>query len=162
MAQQWAIEASKGKEAVKVPKEYKEFADIFLDEKAKQLPPTRGEFNHQIRFKEGAPETIQCKVYPMNHAETEFTRNWIQDNLAGKIQESQSEITCPSFLIKKKNGTFCMVQDYKPINAWTIPDNSPLPLIITIVEDLEGMSLFSTVAQKTVPMFCHFGKSDLE
>jgi len=58
MAQQWAIEASKGKEAIKVPKKYKEFADIFSDKKAKQLLPTRGEFNHQIKFKEGAPETI--------------------------------------------------------------------------------------------------------
>ena len=119
--------------------------DVFSDEKAKQLPPTRGEFDHQIKFKEGAPDTIRCKVYQMNQAETKFTRNWIQDNLAlGKIQESQSEITCPSFLIKKKNGTFRMVQDYRPINAWTILDKSPLPLIRTIVEDLEGMNLFST------------------
>ena len=116
--QQWAIEASKGKEPVKVPTEYQDFEDVFSDKKAKQLLPTRGEFNHQIKFKTGAPETIKCKVYPMNHAETEFTRNWIQENLAsGKIQESQSEITCPSFLIKKKNGTFQMVQDYQPINA---------------------------------------------
>ena len=99
----------------------------------------------QIKFKTGAPETIKCKVYPMNWAETEFTRNWIQENLAsGKIQESQSEITCPSFLIKKKNGTFWMVQDYWPINAWMIPDNLPPPLIWSIVEDLEGMNLFST------------------
>ena len=128
-----------------VLKEYEEYQDVFSEENAKQLPPSRGEFDHQIQFKEGAPATIRCKVYPMNRAETEFTRNWIQENLeARKIQESQSEITCPSFLIKKKNGTFWMVQDYRPINAWTIPDNSPLPLIRTIVEDLEGMDLFST------------------
>ena len=145
VAQQWAIKASKGRKAVKIPEEYKGFTDVFSDEKAKQLPPSRGEFDHQIKFKEGAPETIKCKVYPMNRAETEFTCNWIQENLAaGKIQESQSEITCPSFLIKKKNGTYRMVQDYRPINAWTVPDNSLLPLIRTIVEDLEGMNLFST------------------
>ena len=113
VVQQWAIEASRGKKAVEVPEEYKEFVDIFLDEKAKQLLPSRGEFDHQIKFKEGAPETIKCKVYLMNRAETEFMRNWIQENLtAGKIQESQSEITCLSFLIKKKNGTYRMVQDY--------------------------------------------------
>ena len=128
--QQWAIEAPKGKEPVKVPTEYQDFEDVFSDQKAKRLLPTRGEFDHSIKFKMGAPETIKCKVYLMNQAETKFTRNWIQENLAsGKIQELQSEITCPSFLIKKKNGTFCMVQDYQPINAWTIPDNSPLPLI---------------------------------
>ena len=128
-----------------VPEEYKDYADVFSEEGSKQLPPLQGEFNHRITFKEGAPSTICCKVYPMNCAETEFTRNWIQENLAArKIQESQSEITCPSFLIKKKNGTFRMVQDYRPINAWTVPDNTPLPLICTIVEDLEGMDLFST------------------
>ena len=37
-----------------------------------------------------------------------------------------------------------MVQDYQPINTWTVLDNTPLPLIRTIVEDLEGMDLFST------------------
>lgn len=37
-----------------------------------------------------------------------------------------------------------MVQDYCPINAWTVPNNSPLPLIRTIIEDLEGMDTFST------------------
>ena len=37
-----------------------------------------------------------------------------------------------------------MVQDYWPINAWMVPDNLLLPLIQSIVEDLEGMSLFST------------------
>jgi len=145
VAQQWAIKASKDWKAVEIPSEYLGFKDVFSDEKAKQLMPSRGEFDHQIRFKEGAPETIQCKVYPINRAETEFMCNWIQTNLAdGKIQESQSKITCPSFLIKKKNRTFYMVQDYCPINAWTIPNNSPLPLIRTIVEDLEGMNLFST------------------
>ena len=145
MAQEWAIAAVKGKEKVVIPEEYKEYQDVFSEESAKQLPPSRGEFDHRIQFKEGAPATIRCKVYPMNCAETEFTRNWIQENLeAGKIQESQFEITCPSFLIKKKNRTFRMVQDYRPINAWTIPDNLPLPLIRAIVEDLEGMDVFST------------------
>ena len=75
VVQQWAIKASKGKELVKVLQEYQDFEDIFSDEKAKQLPPTRGEFNHQIKFKTRVPETIKCKVYPMNQAETEFTRN---------------------------------------------------------------------------------------
>ena len=81
----------------------------------------------------------------MNQIETEFTRKWIQENLAArKIQEPQSEIVSPSFLIKKKNGTFRMVQDYRPINQWTVPDNSPLLLICTLVEDLKGMNQFST------------------
>ena len=40
VAQQWAIEAAKGKELVKVPQEYQDFEDVFSDKKAKQLPPT--------------------------------------------------------------------------------------------------------------------------
>ena len=144
ITQEWAITTAKDRPKMTVPEEYQDYADVFSEEGSKQLPPSRGEFDHSITFKEGAPSTICCKVYPMNCAETEFTRNWIQDNLAaGKIQESQSEITCPSFLIKKKNRMFRMVQDYRPINIWTVPDNTPLPLICTIVEDVEGMDLFS-------------------
>ena len=145
IAQQWAEKSHKQRKPEEIPVEYAEYQDVFAEENAKQLPPTRGEYDHQIKFKEGAPDTIRCKVYPMNRTETEFTRKWIQENLAaGKIQESQSEIVSPSFLIKKKNGTFRMVQDYRPINQWTIPDNSPLPLIRTLVEDLKGMNRFST------------------
>lgn len=66
IAQEWAIAATKDKPKMTVPEEYKDYTDVFSEEGSKQLPPSRGEFNHRITFKEGAPSTICCKVYPMN------------------------------------------------------------------------------------------------
>jgi hypothetical protein len=40
IVQQWAIEANKGKPMVQVPTEYQDYADVFLKEKSRQLPPT--------------------------------------------------------------------------------------------------------------------------
>jgi hypothetical protein len=73
IVQQWAIEVAKNKQLMKVPEEYRDYEDIFSEERARQLPPMQGEFDHQIKFKEGAPDTIRCKVYPMNHTKTKFT-----------------------------------------------------------------------------------------
>ena len=56
-----------------MPKEYADYSDIFLENRVDELPPARGEFDHQIDLKEGAPKAIKCKVYPMNWIETEFT-----------------------------------------------------------------------------------------
>jgi hypothetical protein len=64
--QQWAIKAAKNQQPVQIPMEYLDYTDVFSEEKSRQLPPTQGEFDHQIQFKEGAPAAIQCKVYLMN------------------------------------------------------------------------------------------------
>ena len=40
IAQEWAIAAAKGKVKVVIPKEYKEYQDVFLEENAKQLLPS--------------------------------------------------------------------------------------------------------------------------
>ena len=47
------------------------------------------------------------------------------------------------FHIKKKDGTFCPVQDYRTLNKWTIPNKYPLPLITNLIHDLAGKTLFS-------------------
>jgi hypothetical protein len=47
------------------------------------------------------------------------------------------------FLIEKKNRDFCVVQDYKMLNDFTILDKHPLPLIINLIEQLNGKVLFT-------------------
>jgi hypothetical protein len=75
-AQDWAIaeHAQKGKEkAVTVadqgiPNEYKRHSKVFSKEGAKQFPPTWPE-DHAIKLVPDAPGTINCKTYPLTHAE---------------------------------------------------------------------------------------------
>jgi len=47
------------------------------------------------------------------------------------------------FLIKKKDGKFRPVQDYRNLNKWTIPNKYPLLLISELVHNLADKQLFS-------------------
>ena len=72
-AQEWAIAAYKEKKlTMDVPKEYRRHAKVFSEMEAKHFPPSRPE-DHAIKLKEGAPDTMNCKVYPLTQAEREAT-----------------------------------------------------------------------------------------
>jgi Reverse transcriptase (RNA-dependent DNA polymerase) len=47
--------------------------------------------------------------------------------------------------VKKKDDNLRPVQDYREVNKWTIPDVYPLPRIETILEQLSGKQLFTTL-----------------
>jgi len=49
------------------------------------------------------------------------------------------------FFIKKKNGKLRPVQDYRPINEWTIKNRYPLPLIPQLIDRLGDAELITTV-----------------
>jgi len=61
----------------------------------------------------------------------------------GTIQPSKSPYTTPFFFIKKKNGKLQPVQDYQPVNAWTIKNRYPLPLIPQLINCLRDCTLFT-------------------
>ena len=65
MAQEWAIEANKNKTDTVIPEEYQWHWKVFSEEEAQRFPPKRVD-NHAINLKPGAPETIDCKVYPLS------------------------------------------------------------------------------------------------
>ena len=115
LAQQWAEAAHKGKEvmmASTIPEQYKEYTEVFSEEAAQRFPPKR-EDDHAINFKEGTPDTFSCKIYPISTPETNFLRDWIDENLQKQfIHESKSPYASPTFLIKKKNGDYRVIQDY--------------------------------------------------
>jgi len=49
------------------------------------------------------------------------------------------------FFIKKKNGKLRPVQDYRPINEWTIKNRYPLPLIPQLIDRIGDAELITTV-----------------
>ncbi|HYT43323.1 MAG TPA: hypothetical protein VEP90_13380, partial [Methylomirabilota bacterium] len=146
LAQQWAEAAQEGKEVMTVsiiPKHYMEYKEVFSEEAACRFPPIR-EDDHTINFKEGTSDTFSCKIYPISTLEMNFLRDWIDENLQKNfIHESKSPYASPTFLIKKKNGDYQVIQDYQTLNAWTIPNVSPLLLIAPLIEKLHGKTLFT-------------------
>lgn len=47
-----------------VPKKYQQHAKVFSEEESHRLPKSQP-WDHTIDLKEGAPETLKSKVYPM-------------------------------------------------------------------------------------------------
>ena len=52
-------------------------------------------------------------------------------------------MAAPMFFIKKKDGSLCLVQDYHALNAVTVKNKYPLPLISELVSQLRGAQYFT-------------------
>jgi hypothetical protein len=59
------------------------------------------------------------------------------------ICPSKSLIASLCFFIKKKNGLLYLVQDYQTLNMITIKNRYPLPLILELVDKLQGAKYFT-------------------
>ena len=57
-------EAGKNTQEVTIPEEYRRHAKIFDPVESKKLPPSRP-WDHAITLKPDAPDTIDCKLYPL-------------------------------------------------------------------------------------------------
>jgi len=55
----------------------------------------------------------------------------------------KSSIAASVFFIKKKDGSLCLVQDYRALNAVTVKNRYPLPLISELVSQLCGARYFT-------------------
>jgi len=52
-------------------------------------------------------------------------------------------MAAPVFFIKKKDGLLHLVQDYRALNAITVKNKYPLPLISELVSELCGARYFT-------------------
>jgi hypothetical protein len=140
-----AIQAGAEQTEVELPKEYQEFARLFSDEAADRFPPSR-EWDHAIDLKPGAPDELDCKVYPMTRTEDTALEKFIDEMVAkGYICPSKSPYASPFFFVKKKDGKLQPVQDYRRLNSHTVRNQYPLPLIAQLISDLSGAHIFSKV-----------------
>jgi len=128
---------------VEVPAEYQQFAKVFSEEESKRYPPKRA-WDHAIKFKKDTPEAVDCKVYPMNRIEDEAVQKFLHDELEkGYIRESKSPYASSFFFVCKKDGKMQPVQDYQKINAITIRNQYPLPLIVDLIRDLSNAHIYT-------------------
>ena len=68
----------------------------------------------------------------------------MEENLhTRRIQPSKSPITASVFFIKKKDGSLQLVQDYRTLNAVTVKNRYPLPLISELVSQLHRAKYFT-------------------
>ncbi len=143
MSTELAIKAQQYTKKVEVPAEYQQFAKVFSEEESRRYPPKRA-WDHAIEFKKDAPEAIDCKVYPMNQIKDEAVQKFLHDELEkGYIHESKSPYASSFFFVRKKDGKMRLVQDYRKINAITIRNQYPLPLIADLIRDLSNAHIYT-------------------
>jgi len=143
MAHKYASEH--GKEEVTLPEEFKRHTALFSDEEANKFPPTRGDGDHKIVLMDTAPTRFNCKVYPLSRDEQEAENKFIDENLEkGYIAPSDSPYGFSTFMVPKKDSKEKRyIIDYRPLNAVTQKDVTPLPNLKQCIENLQGMELFS-------------------
>ncbi len=87
---------------------------------------------------------MDCKVYPMNRIEDEAVQKFLGEELEkGYIRESKSPYASSFFFVRKKDGKLRPVQDYRKINALTIQNQYPLPLITDLIRDLSNAHIYT-------------------
>ena len=87
---------------------------------------------------------MNCKVYPISLLEQRELDAFIEEGLStGHIRLSKSPMASPVFFVKKKDGTLQFVQDYQALNAMTVKNRYPLPLINDLINRLKGAWFFT-------------------
>jgi RNase H-like domain found in reverse transcriptase/Reverse transcriptase (RNA-dependent DNA polymerase) len=125
-----------------VPPTFHDFEDVF-SKVAFDALPDRKPWDHAIELEVGA-KASSTKVYLLSPNEQAELDIFIEENLAsGRIHPSKSPMAAPVFFIKKKDGSLRLVQDYRALNAKTIKNVYPLPLISDLINRLRGARYFT-------------------
>src|SRR5260370_21515308 len=127
-----------------IPEQYKEFADVFLEESFAHLP-TQKAWDHAIDLHHDA-KLPRGRTFPLSLAEQKELDEFLRENLAnGHIRPPKSLIRAPVFFIKKKEGSLCLVQDYQKLNEIMIKNSYPLPLVSDMLTRLHDVEWFTTL-----------------
>ncbi len=119
---------------VNLPKEYVQHKKVFSEEKSQRLPK-HTIWDHAIELLPGAPTTIPGRLLPLNQKEIEEVHKFVQEHLTrGTIRESWSPYAANFFFVKKKDRKLQPVQDYRPINKWTMKNRNVSPLIPQVID----------------------------
>ena len=127
---------------VEIPPEFRQYGKVFSDEEAQQLPKYQL-WDHKIDLIPGM-EMKKTTVYCLTPIEKVALKEYIEDGLKrSTLHRSKAPHACSFFFINKKDGKLRPVQDYRPLNAITVKNAAPIPLIPKLVDKLLGAQFFT-------------------
>ena len=127
---------------VEIPPEFRQYSKVFSDEEAQRLPKYQP-WDHKIDLIPGM-EMKKTTVYCLTPIEKVALKEYIEDGLKrGTLRQSEAPHACSFFFIDKKDGKLRPVQDYHPLNAITVKNAAPIPLIPELVDKLLGARFFT-------------------
>jgi hypothetical protein len=131
-----------------LPSELQQYEDVFAAENATALPPHRPGVDMAIPLQEGQ-QPPYGPLYPLSPAELEVLRGYLEENLKrGYIRHSKSPAGAPILFVPKKDGSLRLCVDYRGLNAITVKNRYPLPLISEIMDRVNGATVFSKIDLK--------------
>uniref|UniRef100_A0A3B4BH69 Retrotransposon gag domain-containing protein n=1 Tax=Periophthalmus magnuspinnatus TaxID=409849 RepID=A0A3B4BH69_9GOBI len=125
-----------------IPEIYHHQREVFSKNRALSLPPHRP-YNCTIDLLPGAPLPAS-RLYNLSKPERETMEQYIRDSLAaGIIRPSSSTVGAGFFFVAKKDKTLRPCIDYQGLNAITVKNKYPLPLLDFAFTPLHGATIFS-------------------
>jgi hypothetical protein len=116
------------------------FVDTFAEPHG--LPPHRSR-DHGIMLVPGAqPVTVRPYRYPARHKD-ELERQCSVMLVQGLIRPSLSVFSLPVLLVKKHDGSWRFCVDYRALNAITVKDAFPIPVVDELLDELHDAKFFT-------------------
>src|SRR5258706_14235126 len=92
---------------------------------------------------------LSSRLYPLSRDELDLLREYIAEMVhTGKIRPSKSSAGAPIFFAKQPSEKLRIVVDYRGLNAITIKDKYPIPLMTTLVEQVSGSKIYTKLDLK--------------
>ncbi|WVZ78347.1 hypothetical protein U9M48_026076 [Paspalum notatum var. saurae] len=123
-----------------MPALLEEFTDVFQEPQG--LPPPRAT-SHRIRLTADT-EAVAVRHYRYAHIQkAELEKQCAELLRLGVIQPSSSAFSAPALLVRKKDGSWRLCIDYRALNAKTIKDKFPIPVVEELLDELRGAKFFT-------------------
>jgi hypothetical protein len=117
-----------------------QFPQVFTE--PTDLPPTRP-CDHRIDLLPGAPP-VNARAYRLPPDQKDEIKKQLKEMLQkGFIRMSSSPFASPVLLVRKKDGSWRFCIDYRKLNALTIRNKHPMPVVEELLDELAGSSWFS-------------------
>ncbi|SMY27937.1 unnamed protein product [Zymoseptoria tritici ST99CH_1A5] len=127
----------------KLPTMHHDQLEAFSRKEADTLSQHQPDVDHEIHLKDGASLPFR-KPYRLSGPEEDALKKWVDDMVAkGMIRKSTSEAAAPVIVVRKPGGGLRVCIDYRALNALTVKNRYPIPLVQDTLARLGGKKYFT-------------------